>query len=684
MKKIMVARIVSPTEKENAMRELEAAAKLRFKLGPVMKLTGHESEYFAPPSGKKATFVAVDDLNEKMPNGMSGVLMPFPEVQTYYPTVPTVDISLADKRFFNPPVSTQEKTPEMMGHHFVYYGDHEVKGVTTKGEAFTALNYSVSFISEIRKYSSDDTYTTAYRIRITMKSGITKELVVAEEDYGKLSEIIKKQMPGTFRHSNAVNAVTEYFATCYEERGRIPVEILTRYSGWHEIDGIIRYHIGSDPIYKEVIDPYTVEVSPEKAVADGLEFLSVGRKGPEVAMIFLFAHVAFLLFWFERQDIKFQSLLYVVGSTGNLKTAVLEVLTNVLNQNGVLSGGIRITSSEASTKIVLNYLRDSFVLLDDFSKNNKSNNSKAVNNRYGVTRLLADEAVETKVDYSKAGNIADTDFRAVVAFTGEDLMDVGESTELRTVTVEFYDDTVDDKRLSYFQQKNGPILAYFAIFIQFLTAVGMTLERRFTDSFLEYRSHYGQRFPRMRRLADTAAQLRIAVDVIREFAEWSGCGDIQPAIEIFINSIDFCLTRQAKLSKSITPFKLFVRALFESLAFGVRNPSAGVAESEVEYNKFPKLFIGYRGTKNGQAVTCLRFDPAWQLVVQYFKRMGKAFNETERQIKEALLKNHIIWGIPKSKGRTAVYTWKKGTEPRHPMILFYTDAVNKILDEQED
>ena len=132
------------------------------------------------------------------------------------------------------------------------------------------------------------------------------------------------------------------------------------------------------------------------------------------------------------------------------------------------------------------------------------------------------------------------------------------------------------------------------------------------------------------------------------------------------------------------PFQLFVRALFESIAFGVRNPSAGVAESEAEYNQFPNLFIGYRDMKNGQEATCLRFDPAWQLVLQYFRKMGQIFNETERNIKEALLKNGIILGIPKTKGKLGVYSYKKGTEPRHHMTVFFMNAVNKILDEQEE
>ena len=685
MGKIVVAEVVAPAEKERALKELNSCdEQCQIVSVPIRVLTGNEDEFFAPPVRLKAEFAITDDLQAKTPAGAAGIVLTPNEEQVYYPKVPSASISMDDARYFAPARTSSERTPLMKGELFAVFETGKVLGITSNGNYYTALNFTIQIMEEIRTYSDSDDFATSLLIRVTTKSGKEQDFVIKTADYGRLYEIVKREMPGVFRHSKAINASSEYFAKCFDDCENLPIKNLTRYSGWHEIDGIIRYHIGCESVYKDAQDPYTMEVSPEKAVADGLAFLSVGRKGPEVAMILLFAHVAFLLFWFERQGLKFQSLLYVVGSTGNLKTAVMKVMSNVLDQGGPLSRGIKITSSEASTKEILNYFRDTFVLLDDYSKNNSANNTRAKNNRYNVTRFLADETVETKMDFTKPGKIADTDFRTVVAFTGEDFMDVGESTELRTVTVEFDNDTIDEKLLSVFQQKDGPMLAYFCVFIRFLTKYGLTLERYFGESFLEYRSLYGKRFPRMRRLADTSALLRITVDVIRKFALWSGCGDTRSDIEIFSNAIDFCLTRQAKLTKMLRPYVIFIRALFGSLAFGIRNPATGVAESEAEYNESPQSFIGYRGTKDGEDVTSLRFDPAWQVVFQYFKKMGKDFCETEKSIKEELLKNKVIFGIPRAKGRGPVYSFKKGKEPRHNMTIFRMEAVDEILDQREE
>ena len=201
MTKEIVARVLSPAEKESALKELDAASKLRRKLGPVLKLTGYESEYFAPPCGKEAPFVAVDFPNANLPKGASGVLLPFPEAQTYYPTVPTVEISLDDKRYFSPSVSAPIRTPVMIGNHFVDYGEHEIYGVTKKGEKYRVLNFDIQFLAEIREYADDMSYSTAFRILVLMKNGTEMVFKVKKEDYGKFPDIIKKHMPGAFKHS---------------------------------------------------------------------------------------------------------------------------------------------------------------------------------------------------------------------------------------------------------------------------------------------------------------------------------------------------------------------------------------------------------------------------------------------------------------------------------------------------
>ena len=661
-----------PSAENNKNEDKVIIAEVLPSCKGAVKLDMDDARYFAPAVGKKAKFEIVSGPLARPPDGVTGVLFSPSGEQNFFPKVKCTPISMDDKRYLADVVTETIQVPKMSGEYFVVYEDGEVRGVLAKGGTFLALNFTISFVSEIRTYIDESNYSTAFLIRVTRKSGAQEDIAVKSTEYGRIYEIIKKRMPGVFRHANAANAAAEYFAVSYDLRGDIPVENRTLFTGWSDIANIIRYRIGTAPYYASMLDPYSVNVAPDVAIREGLRFLEVGKNGPAVSIIFLFANVAYLLFWFARHGIRFQSALYVVGPTGVLKTSVVKVLANVLDR-GQLSNGIRMTSTEASAKSVVKRFRDTFYLVDDHSNNNASNNAKSIKLRFDLTRLIADDTVETKMDYAEESNISASDFRTVVVFTGEDLMDVGQSTELRTVTAELGPDTIDEKRLALFQRENGPMPNYFAVFIQYLTQYGRDLEKTFRDTYLLYRADYGKRFPDMRRLADTAAQLKLTTDVICQFAVAGNCGDIRSLRETLETAIDTCLNSQAKQAASVEPYERFVVALFESLTFGQRSADSGVAESKAVYTENSGSFIGYDGTKDVESVVYLRFEAAWILALQYFRKSGESFFQSKKKIKSQLVDNGVI----------LANDFRPGKGPRKRLTVFRMDAVNRILEKQE-
>ena len=685
MKNKEVARIVSPAEKERLLEELMSSAEPRQNVSvPLRELTGNEGEFFTPPSGVKPIFVVADDPQAKISAGITGQLLTPKWEQTCFPKLNETEVSVDDSRYFALAKPKSERIPLLEGELFVVFEAGVVQGVTSNGSYYTALNFTIQIMEEIRTYSDSINYATSLLIRVITKSGNEHEFVVKTSEYGRLYEIIKSKMPGVFRHSKAINASLEYFAKCYDERGNLPIKNLTVFCGWYEIDGVIRYRIGTKEIYKNMVDPYAFEINTESVVREGIGFLAVGKFSAAVNMLFLFAHVAYLLFWFERQGIHFHSVLYIVGLTGSLKTAVAQVLNNVLDLGDKFSNGIRMSSTKASTINLLRFFQDTFILIDDHSNNNEWNNSKAISLRYDITRILCDDTVETKMDFSQDYQIADSNVRTVVAFSAEDLMDVGRSTELRTVNVEFGIDSIDARLLTGYQKKDGPMLRYFAGFIRFLTEYGRELETDFNDTYLRYRSDYGERFPGMRRLADTAAQLRLTVDVICRFLDVGNYDDIEPVAEMLITAIEQCLGKQAELADSIGPDKRFVVALFNSLVFDEPNANAGIASSEAEYNSRPKAFIGFRGNKGGEEVVQLRFDEAWSLADKYFQKNREHFYTKKETVKNELVLNRLILGTPKTATQKGVYSFRKGKEPRDRMTIFRMKAVDEILDQREE
>ncbi len=659
---------------------------------PVKKLNGDEAELFAIVN-LDVDYDQTDDPASDVPEGKAGKMIGLPKsVVEYLPAVSVKALQLDEADFFKPCLVGAEAAPAKVainaGDFYAEYGDGKVMGRTKDGDEFKALNFTVEFVREIRVFHNDTQFDREFVVRVTTAAGESSEITINSCDYDKLYELIKSEMPGVFRNTNAKNACCEYFADAYAKRGPLPVEDRVLFSGWHEINGVIAYHKGVHPYYNEVADVYTLANAaanvPEELpaiVSRGMDFLQAGRHGIAVCLLFLFAHMAFLRFWLERAGIKFHSTLYLVGPTGSLKTAVASVLANVFDNNEA-HRGIRMTSTLASAKRVLKLHRDALMLVDDFSNGNDSNNGKAENLRYDLTRILADATVETKVDYAADAGIAADAVRTVAVFTAEEYMDVGRSTELRTISAEVETDTFDGGILGNFQADPSIMQSYFAHFILFLTQNGRALETDFHTAFQAYRAAYGERYPNMRRLADSAAQLHMAADIIARFAAYNG---VDAAWEIgkMVEAIDLALQAQIGRAEEAKPEKRFIAMLWAGLMFGRINPDSGIAPTEGDYNKRGADFIGYSGQYDGREAVFIRFKSAWNLAKDGFKKADQPFHQKEDTVKKLLFQRGMILGIPKANGNGYEFSIKKSKEPRDRMTVFFTDTVNDNIKTEE-
>lgn len=660
------------------------------KCKPVLQLTGKEDGLFTSLKFNNK-FALLDNPGEPAIEGCAGSIIrniPSSGIE-YLPRYRVETLPVNEKFFYPIPLGesakeASDKAALQRGTFYVVYEEGVVTGLTKSGDEFKALNFTIKFVSKIIVYEDEHNAETSYIIRVTTSNQKMKDIEVAESQYDRLYDIVKKNLPGVFRNTNGTNACAEYFADCYELKGELPVEVRTVYSGWEDIDDSPRYYKGIHSFYSRWIDPYQTEVPLQErasVIRRGLDFLRIGSHCAAVCLIFLFAHMAFLRFWFERQGIKFHSALYVVGSSGSLKTAVAAVIANVLDDSESHSGS-RMTSTRASVKDTLRLMHDSLFLVDDFSNGNKEDSRKSEDLRYSLTRILADDAVETKVDRSRKTGIAFDSFRTVVLFTAEEYMDVGRSTELRTISVDVDVDTFDADRLTVYQQDRSLMQHYFVLFIQYLTQIAPVLEKSFYSTYMAYRNEYGAKYPGLRRIADTAAQLRLTVDIIRRFASDNGL-DVQLDVKKMVDSIDEAQQNQLRLTESAAPHRRFLKALFSSLLIGKRDNGCGIAFSETEYNADSKAYIGYNGNINDEEVVFIRFDPAWNLVIDYYKKSDEPFYQKKQTIKDSLFKKDIIVGIPKTRDKSAQLSFKKSRLPRDSMTIFRMEKVNQILEEVE-
>ena len=659
----------------------------------VVKLNGAEAELFKEVELAR-DFDQTDDPMSDVPEGMAGNMISLPvSAVEYMPPVPVKALPLGDARFFKRCTLGTEEVPGKVainaGDFYAEYGDGKVMGRTKEGDEFKALNFTLEFVKEIHIYRNDAEFDREFVIRVTTAAGESREITVNSADYEKLYDRIKREMPGVFKNANAKNACCEYFADTYAKRGSLQVEDRVMFSGWHEINGVIGYFKGVHPYYNETADVYTLAATnvPDElpaVVSRGMDFLRVGRHGIAICLLFLFAHIAFLRFWLERVGIKFHSTLYLVGPTGSLKTAVASVVANVFDNNEA-HRGIRMTSTLAGAKRVLKLHRDTLLLVDDYSNGNDANNNKAENLRYDLTRILADATVETKVDWSADSGIAADAPRTVAVFTAEDYMDVGRSTELRTVSAEVETDSFDGGLLGNFQTDPSIMQKYFAHFVLFLTRNGRTLETGFQQAFQAYRSAYGEQYPKLRRLADCAAQLRLTAGVIARFATDNGIDAIWEVGKL-VQAIGDALQAQIGRTEAAKPEKRFLTMLWENLIFDRINPDKAIAPTEADYNRRNSDFIGYQGQYDGREAVFIRFKSAFKLVREAFRKAEQPFFQKEETVKKLLFQAGIILGIPKANGKGHEFSIKKTKEPRDRMVIIFTDAVKEFIkvNDEED
>ncbi len=662
------------------------------KYRPAVHLTGEEPELFDPvPIGTKP--LVAERWDGPPVDGHAGkVLKEIPSSDIdYLPPYRAVPIPLGDEYFYDIPLSGNAKVkdnarkPLKRGTFYVVYERGTVFGITKDGDTFVALNFTIEFLKKTLIYEDQENAEAIYTIQVTKSNLKTEEITAKESEYDGLFKIIKKQMPSVFKNANATNATQEYFADCFEDKGKLPVEIKTKFCGWYAFNIGPRYYVGTDSFYKDWIDPYRFNVADtEKAsvISKGLGFLRIGNRGTAACLMFLFAHAAFLRFWFERQKIKFRSTLYLVGNSGSLKSAVAAVITNVFDNNESHCAS-RMSSTKASAKSTLKFLHDTFFLIDDFSNGNKSESAQSEDLRYKITRILADDAAETKMDPAHKTGIAFDSFRSVVMFTAEEMMNVGKSTELRTVTVEVDENTFDGNLLSVYQQTPELMQGYFALFVQYLTKAGALLETGFYSAFENYRHEYSERFPGLRRIADTSAQLHLTADIIGRFAADHGL-DISLDVDKMLGAIDEAQQVQLHQVKENEPYKRFVSALFACLLIGKRDADAGIAESEDDYNADSKKFIGYSGSFQGEEALFVRFDPALVLVRSYYKKLEEPFHQKPLTIKKELFRKKIIYGKESAPGSPAEYVVKKSRSPRDSMTVFLMDKVKVFLGERRE
>lgn len=494
-----------------------------------------------------------------------------------------------------------------------------------------------------------------------------EKIEVDTDDYKTIFNDIRKKFPDVAIPAMNASTFDEYLADAAKKAVDVPVIHEAVLSGWTVWDSRAHYVIGTDPYYSHHNFPEQI-ACPESVVARAQEFLEIGHKNTQICMMWLAFHMAPLLYWLEQDNLAFRATFFVRGGTNLLKTSVVRTITDVFNgdrQRAV----IRLNSTPAGTQNVIAKLRDTVVCVDDFSNTEVRSRSQSISAAEALIRAVGDGVFPTKCDPENVKHPLQRSVRSIVVMTGEEGLNLGNSSNLRMIVLPVRKGTFDGKALEPFQRHPEFLRDYLAIFINFLEDRGPELVADVRNRFIDHRNAYAEMLS-VPRLAESGAILRIVVDCMAFFFKHFNV-DFDDAI--FQSAILNALSYSEKESEEERPEQMFLEALQDLLG----SQNFQVAHNEEAYATAESDFIGFETADT----VWLRPHDVYVEVTRYYERVGQSFLVKPKRLKEILYEAGIIRGIEdeRTHKREYVFRAKKGSRKR--MLVIKKEVLNFTKEE---
>lgn len=335
-------------------------------------------------------------------------------------------------------------------------------------------------------------------------------------------------------------------------------------------------------------------------------------------------------------------LIWLYGITGSFKTEIAKCLCCFFGK--LENPASTFLDTKAAMEKKLHLCKDALLLVDDFcpsashaEERVKVDKANMVTRNIGdrVSRGRAKSNMSLSKEYRPRGN---------VLITGEDIIG-GVSTLARNLAIPISRGDVTSDALTSVQNKKEHLNAFMKYYIQYVKEHVMDqcdfdLEKLFLDFRTEFQDKKNHR-----RLAETAANLRLSQHVFNHFLLHSGL----ITEEIFTEREDFMknelgkfIEQQNELIINEDPCDLFMRALSEMIVSNEMTPTSAKKPEHLHSNKSIVFFEG----------DYYYFLPSatYAKVVEYYKRKDKNFVLSERGVWNTLCEREILEINPSSDG----------------------------------
>lgn len=338
------------------------------------------------------------------------------------------------------------------------------------------------------------------------------------------------------------------------DRVDVPVEYVYPNAGWREIPGLgLRYVyaggvIGENGRMAYTSDTYTLQTSEvclgkKETFEQALAMTQICRNCMASTELLLFLHATTLQTVFERAGYPIKFVFAITGVTNSRKTSMAVAIAKLFNREDFRADAEFATATACGIEKTLSKYRDAVVLIDDFKPGVDLAEQRMMNKKLDTLARMYGDRVSKQRMLDFTAN-ADTKFFPIgggCVITMEAVTGVL-STISRMFITEIAQDTVDNDRLSFYQQQRWVLPTHIYDFLWWVTCNMKTVEGYICNNFERLRSEH--KFE-VERYAEMYATFMIAAHLLGEYARCRGFWNDQD-LQIFCESVATIICAELK------------------------------------------------------------------------------------------------------------------------------------------
>ena len=361
------------------------------------------------------------------------------------------------------------------------------------------------------------------------------------------------------------------------------------------------------------------------------------------AAMILFQFAGLLYSLFDDAGFRLQFALYIVGTTGSLKTSLAKVIFNVFD-SGDSSRAHTFSDTPTAVEQYIGKLKDEVGLVDDLELGDdaaEEYRQKAIFNN--IARFVGDSKGKNRSNPALQ-DVKATVTHGLVAMTGEQSLGK-QSTRLRMVEVEVTKGNIIGERLAIFQQDKTLWGTVCATFIYYVERNHTSIRELIREQSINLRNEYRGKFSHLRTI-DQLITFRLVGDILVHFWEAEGIqeAEITQTITTMMSSIGEMLINAASHDEIENPGIRFLLALDSIIG-----NQKGLMATDKEAFKGSTIAMGFCDEFGDMYI--LR-DRSYSVVLEYMSKMHRRFAFDMNKVAKSLSELGAIESFANGQSRT--------------------------------